>query len=172
PNDAIHCPPGVRADTLCGPKLGNTLIQLFGFIPEGFETHPAVYTQCPTPGEPAGTCTTHTSTLDLFPALVALGKLPATPKMNIFVPTPNHSHLIDQDLRQKQSIWWQVITDLVTNPSDFPNQDGSTGMTSVQDLREAQKDGGALADVPTNFFLFFGSQIIGNTNDNGHSPNK
>ena len=30
PDDALPCPKGVRADTLCGPELGNTLISIFG----------------------------------------------------------------------------------------------------------------------------------------------
>ncbi|MGH7907177.1 MAG: hypothetical protein ACREP6_11160 [Candidatus Binataceae bacterium] len=160
PNDALACPPGVRPDTLCGPQLGATLIQLFGAIPEGFKTNPLVTVQCPNPGAPPGTCTTHASSLDLFPALVALGKLPATPKMNIFVPTPNHSHVINMDLAQRRSVWWQVIVDLITDPADWPAADGTSGITSVNALRQAQKDGGALPDVPTNFFLFFGSQRV------------
>ncbi|MGH9830290.1 MAG: hypothetical protein ACREDR_44340, partial [Blastocatellia bacterium] len=46
-NDALACPAGVRSTTLCGPALGDTLIKLFGAIPEGFKTTPTVYTQCP-----------------------------------------------------------------------------------------------------------------------------
>jgi hypothetical protein len=158
PEDAIACPDGVRSTTLCGKALGQTLISLFGAVPEGFKTTPLVPVQCPDPGASPGTCTMHTSSLDLFPALVALGKIPATPKENIFVPTPNHSHVIDTDLHQKAPQWWQVIVVLVTDPTDWPNADGSSGITSLAKLRAAQKAGGAIADVPTNFFLFFGSQ--------------
>jgi len=155
--DAIACPANARPGLLCGKALGDTLISLFGIVPEGFKQTPSVPVQCPDPGSPPGTCTMHASTLDLFPALVALGKLPATPKQNIFVPTPNHSHVINQDVFQKAPQWWQVITVLVTDPADFPTPDGSSGITSVKKLRKAQKDGGALGDVPSNFYLFFGS---------------
>ncbi|MGH8014537.1 MAG: hypothetical protein ACREQ4_18765 [Candidatus Binataceae bacterium] len=160
PNDALPCPAGVRSTTLCGPALGNILIQLFGAIPEGFKTTPLVPVQCPNPGSPPGTCTTHASSLDLFPALVALGKIPASPKENIFVPTPNHDHVINMDLRQKKSVWWQVITVLVTDPSDWPAADGSSGITSVNAMQAAIKNGSAIGPVPTNFFLFFGSQVM------------
>ncbi len=155
--DAISCPPNPRPGLLCGKELGDTLIKLFGIVPEGFKETPSVAVQCPDPGSPPGTCTMHASTLDLFPALVALGKIPATPKQNIFVPTPNHDHVISQNINQKQPQWWQVITVLVTDPSDWPAADGSSGITSLQKLREAQKEGGALGDVPSNFYLFFGS---------------
>jgi hypothetical protein len=155
--DAIACPPNARAGLLCGKALGDTLISLFGIVPEGFKQIPSVPVQCPDQGSPPGTCTMHASTIDLFPALVALGKIPATPKQNIFVPTPNHSHVIDKDLFQKAPQWWQVITVLVTDPADFPTPDGKSGITSVKKLREAQKAGGALGDVPSNFYLFFNS---------------
>ncbi len=62
PNDAISCN-GVVQGTICGTTLGNTLIQLFGAIPEAFKQNPLVYTQCPDPGSPAGTCTMHASRL-------------------------------------------------------------------------------------------------------------
>lgn len=86
PADALPCPPGARPGTLCGSALGSTLISLFGNVPEGFKTTPLVFTQCPEKGALPGTCTTHTDTVDLGPALVALGKIPGPPK-NIFVPT-------------------------------------------------------------------------------------
>ncbi len=63
PNDAISCT-GVVAGTNCGPALGSTLISLFGALPEAFKAKPLVYTQCPDPGSPAGTCTMHTSRVD------------------------------------------------------------------------------------------------------------
>ncbi len=155
--DAIPCPPDPRPGLICGKALGDTLISLFGIVPEGFKETPSVAVQCPDPNSPPGTCTMHASTVDLFPALVALGKIPATPKQNIFVPTPNHDHVISQNIHQKQPQWWQVITVLVTDRSDWPEADGSSGITSLKKLREAQKAGGALGDVPSNFYLFFGS---------------
>jgi hypothetical protein len=155
--DAIACPANPRPGLLCGKALGETLISLFGIVPEGFKEAPSVAVQCPDPGSPPGTCTMHASTVDLFPALVALGKIPPTPKQNIFVPTPNHDHVIFQDVSQRAPQWWQVITVLVTDPADWPAADGSSGITSLKKLREAQKAGGASGDVPSNFYLFFGS---------------
>src|SRR3984957_7114597 len=91
-SDALPCPAGVRSSTVCGAPLGAFLISKLGFLPEGFKTHPLVATQCPDPGSLPGTCTTHASSLDLAPALAALGLIPSPATSNIFVPTPNHSH--------------------------------------------------------------------------------
>jgi len=158
PNDAISCN-GVVQGTICGTTLGNTLIQLFGAIPEGFKQTPLVYTQCPDPGSPAGTCTMHASRLDLGPVLAALGYIPP-PNSNVFLPTPNHSHvLINQDINLK-AIWWQVIPVLVLDPSDWPTQDGSSGITSIEGIRSAEKAGEAV-EAPSNFFLFFSSTAMG-----------
>src|SRR5580658_8880402 len=44
PNDAISCT-NVVPGTICGATLGNTLIQLFGAVPEAFKTTPLVSTQ-------------------------------------------------------------------------------------------------------------------------------
>lgn len=148
PNDAIT------------PALGATLIKLFGAIPEGFKTHPLVDVQCPNPGEPAGACTMHSSEVDLYPALVALHKIPASPKRNIFVPTPNHVHLVNNDAINTKPIWWQVITVLVTSPSQWPNAQGTSGITSKAKLVQAEQNGEAI-ETPTNFFLFFASKSLG-----------
>ena len=105
PADAISCK-GVVTSTTCGTALGSTLIKLFGALPEAFKAKPMVYTQCPDPGKAPGTCTMHASRLDLGPALVALKLLPP-PVSNVFVPTPNHSHIVlAQDVNIK-AIWWQ-----------------------------------------------------------------
>jgi hypothetical protein len=155
-SDALACPPGARSGTLCGTALGNTLITLFGNLPEGFKTTPLVATQCPDPGSPPGTCTTHTDTLDLGTALVALKIIPG-PATNIFVPTPNHTHVIDNDLtNHKKAIWWEVRPVLVMDQADWPAADGSSGITSVKKMDAAEKAGNAI-EVPSNFFLFFGS---------------
>ena len=163
PNDAIACPTGVRLSTLCGPALGKTLIKLFGAVPEAYKAKPMVYTQCPAPGEMPGTCTTHVSTVDLGKVLVALGKLPG-PAGNVFLPTPNHSHVITNADATQSPIWWEVIPVLVTNLADFPTEDGSSGITSVAALQAAEKTGDAI-QVPSNFFLFFGSKPTGSMTD-------
>jgi len=175
PNDAIACDntnnpyndpnenPGMNPNlpvTLCGADLGNALISLFGTIPEAYKQNPAVAVQCPAPGDPPGSCTMHASRLDLGPALHILTKGAVPANTNVFTPTPNHSHVINTDAFQRRPVWWQVVTELVTNEADWPSADGSSGITSVRALRAAQKSGDVIGDVPTNFFLFFGSQPV------------
>jgi hypothetical protein len=157
PNDAISCN-GVVEGTNCGPALGSTLISLFGALPEAFKAKPLVYTQCPDPGLPPGTCTTHTSRLDLGLALEQLGLLPPPPA-NFFVPTPNHSHIIQNDDLNHAPVWWEVVPVLVFNPVDWPTKDGSSGITSYAEMIAAEKAGDAV-QVPSNFFLFFKSQAM------------
>lgn len=159
PNDAIDCPAGVRATTLCGPTLGNTLISLFGAIPEAFKKTPLVSTQCPDPGSPPGTCTMHASSIDLGKVLVALGKVPP-PNKNVFLPTPNHSHVVNNDAIDTAAIWWQVIPVLVTDPNCWPSPEGHSGITSVKKLHDAERRGDAV-EVASNFFLFFKSEPMG-----------
>ena len=154
--DAISCT-NQPAGTVCGPTLGDFLKSAFGAIPEGFKTTPLVSTQCPDPGLPPGTCTMHTSRLDLAPALAALGKIPSPATANIFTPTPNHSHVIDNGLvKHKNPIWWEVRPVLVLDQADWPAADGSSGITSVKKMDAAEKAGNAV-EVPSNFFLFFSS---------------
>jgi hypothetical protein len=100
PADAMPCPDGGRPGELCGAQLGATLISLFGFVPEAWKTHvaPAITTQCPDPGNPVpGTCTMHASSVDLSVLLAATGKIPDPPSAPVFLPTPNHSHIVGGD---------------------------------------------------------------------------
>lgn len=157
PSTAISCSQVVTG-TLCGKALGTALVKLFGAIPEAFKAKPAVFTQCPEPGLPPGTCTMHTSRLDLGKLLVELGYLPGPPS-NVFLPSPNHSHvLLNEDINIKP-IWWQVIPVLVLNQSDWPNQEGTAGITSFSKLKAAEKAGAAL-QAPSNFFLYFSSYVM------------
>jgi hypothetical protein len=157
--DAIPCPANPVPNEVCGPALGTFLVGAFGSIPEAFRTTPAVDVQCPNPSDPPGSCTMHGDTVDMSLVLAALGKAPSPPTGNIFVPLPNHSHLITRDLGQKAAQWWQILPVLIENPSDWPNADGSSGITTIQALQTAINDKDAI-EVPSNFFLFFGSQII------------
>jgi hypothetical protein len=154
PNDAISCDKVVTG-TICGPTLGSTLISLFGALPEAFKAKPAVFTQCPEAGTAPGTCTMHAQRLDLGPALVALGYLPP-PVANVFVPSPNHSHVLASDDINLSAEWWQVIPILVLHQSDWPNKQGTTGLTSEAAVDAAIKAGNAI-EAPSNFFLFFSS---------------
>jgi hypothetical protein len=96
PSHAMACPDGGRPGELCGEALGEALIGLFGFVPQAWEAAPSVPTQCPDPNHPVpGTCTMHASTVDLSVLLATLGKIASPPKANVFLPTPNHSHIVD-----------------------------------------------------------------------------
>ncbi len=153
PNDAISCD-NVVAGTLCGPALGSELISLFGAVPEAYKAVPLVNTQCPEPGSAPGTCTMHASRLDLAPVLADLGFIPNPPTANVFLPTPNHSHVLKNHDINLPAIWWQVIPVLVTSQSDWPSKDGSSGITSVEAIQAAAAAGDAII-APSNFFLFF-----------------
>jgi hypothetical protein len=161
PNDAMPCPSGGRPGELCGPTLGTQLIALFGAIPEAWKTkvNPAITTQCPDPNNPvAGTCTMHASSVDLSQTLVALGKIPGPPSAPVFVPTPNHSHVVDNDRVITRPIWWEVRPVLVMHQSDWPAADASSGITSSKKMDEAEAAGRAI-EVGSNFFLFFRSRL-------------
>lgn len=143
-------------------ELGEKLIKLFGFIPEAFKKHPAVPVQCPEPGAPEtthkgmpGTCTMHTTRLDLGPVLAKLGKVP--PNTNFFVPSVNHSHILNETMQS--AVWWHVISVLVTDPNAWPDEEGTKGINSVDALRAAQAAHQAGPDAPTNFFLFFSANL-------------
>jgi hypothetical protein len=113
--DAMPCPNGGRPGELCGAALGHTLISLFGFVPEAWKTHPSVATQCPDPNNPVpGTCTMHASSVDLSQLLFATGHT-GPPTGPVFLPTPNHSHVVDNSRVDTQPIWWEVRPVLVKN---------------------------------------------------------
>jgi hypothetical protein len=160
PNDAMPCPNGGRPGELCGPQLGTALINLFGFVPEAWKTHvnPAITTQCPDPNNPTpGTCTMHASSVDLSVLLATLG-FTGPPTMNVFVPTPNHDHVVDNSQVNTNNIWWEVRPVLVLFQSDWPAADGSSGITSSRKMDEAEQAGRAI-EVGSNFFLFFSSKL-------------
>jgi hypothetical protein len=158
PNDAMPCPNGGRPGELCGPALGAALIKLFGFVPEAWKTHPAVSTQCPDPNNPVpGTCTMHASSVDLSVTLNALGKT-GPPTAPVFVPTPNHDHVIDNSRVNALPIWWEVRPVLILDQSDWPAADGSSGITSSMAMDDAEAAGRAI-EVGSNFFLFFSSHL-------------
>ena len=159
PADAMACPDGGRPGELCGVSLGNTLIALFGFVPEAWKTTPAVSTQCPDPNNPVpGTCTMHASSVDLSVLLASLGKIASPPQGNVFLPTPNHSHVVDNSRVNTKPIWWEVRPVLVMDPSDWPAADGSSGITSSREM-DAAEEAGRAVEVGSNFFLFFSSRM-------------
>jgi len=166
PDDAMPCPSGGRPNELCGHALGVALLHFFHFIPEAWKTHvnPAITTQCPDPSNPTpGTCTMHASSVDLSQTLVALGLASGPPTANVFVPTPNHSHVVDNSDVNTQPIWWEVRPVLVMNPSDWPTADGSSGITSSKIMDQVESENRAV-EVGSNFFLFFSSKMSGADN--------
>jgi hypothetical protein len=160
PADAIPCSSAVRPNELCGTDLGTKLISLFGFVPEAWKAkvNPAITTQCPDPNNPVpGTCTMHASSVDLSQTLAALGKGSNPATANVFVPTPNHSHVVDNSRVNTGPIWWEVRPVLVMNRADWPAADGSSGITSSKIMDDVEAAGRAI-EVGSNFFLFFSSQ--------------
>jgi hypothetical protein len=165
PADALSCSTDAVPNEACGSALGSFLIANFGgSIPNAYRQpnlmDAGITTQCPGANDPAGSCTMHGDMIDLAPALGALGVpggTPYTPTANVFTPLPNHSHVIESDFNHKNSVWWQIIPVLVENASDWPAADGSSGITSVKKLDASEKAGHSV-EVPSNFFLFFGSQ--------------
>jgi hypothetical protein len=95
--------------------------------------------------------------LDLSETLVALGKIPGPPTAPVFVPTPNHSHVVDNSRVNSLPIWWEVRPVLILHQSDWPAADGSSGITSSKAMDDAEAAGRAI-EVGSNFFLFFSSQ--------------
>ncbi|HXI41104.1 MAG TPA: hypothetical protein VNH83_14060 [Bryobacteraceae bacterium] len=162
PADAMPCPNGGRPSELCGVALGNALISAFGFVPEAWKAkvNPAITTQCPDPNNPVpGTCTMHASSVDLSVTLAALGKGPNPPTAPTFVPTPNHSHVVDNSRVNTVPIWWEVRPVLVMSQSDWPAADGSSGITSSKIMDDVEAAGRAI-EVGSNFFLFFSSSSM------------
>jgi hypothetical protein len=160
PDDAMACPNGGRKGELCGRKLGEQLIKLFGAVPEAWKAkvNSAITTQCPDPNHPVpGTCTMHASSVDLSVTLAALGKT-GPPTKPIFLPTPNHSHVVDDEFIKTKPIWWEVRPVLVMDQSDWPTADGSSGITSSEKMDAAEAAGRAI-EVGSNFFLFFSSKV-------------
>jgi hypothetical protein len=161
PADAMPCPGGGRPGELCGTALGKKLIELFGAVPEAFKTrvNAAITTQCPDAHNPVpGTCPMHASSVDLSKTLVALKKIPGPPSVPVFVPDPNHSHLVENSQINTGAIWWEVRPVLVLQQSDWPSADAKTGITSKKALADAEASGRAI-EVGSNFFLFFSSSM-------------
>jgi hypothetical protein len=109
----------------------------------------------------------HAAQVDLAPVLAELGFIPNPPTANVFVPTPNHSHVIPMTTVMIAPEWWQVRPVLVLAQSDWPAQDASSGITSVAKMQQAI-NGKRAVMAPSNFFLYFGSQVAGASMPMGH----
>jgi len=158
PADAMPCPNGGRPGELCGVALGTELIKLFGHVPEAWRTRPSVATQCPDPNNPVpGTCTMHASSVDLSVLLAGMPGIPNPPTHNVFLPTPNHDHIVDNSRVNIGPVWWQVRPVLIMHEEDWPAPDGRSGITSATAMDAAENAGRAI-EVGSNFFLFFSSK--------------
>lgn len=135
--------------------LGKELKKLFGIVPDAFKPDPGVAVQCPTPKDEPGTCTMHPLQINLGPLVAQLGLLPSG--SNLYVPLVNHDHLLDNSTISQPREWWKLVVVLVEDPKAWPNAQGTSGITSVAKLRNAQAKKQASADVPSNFFLYFSS---------------
>jgi hypothetical protein len=135
------CEAGVPSESA---PIGNPDIpELWVLVPLGFDP-PAGTLQCPV----AGSCVAHPHDIDL---------------QNIFgpahlvVPTPAHSHVID-DL---QGGWWRSFVVGITD-ADAWNCIAGVGSCpagveprSLDAVRYFQQQNLATGDIPTNLFLFF-----------------
>jgi hypothetical protein len=99
----------------------------------------------------------HASSVDLSETLVALGKIPGPPTAPVFVPTPNHSHVVDNSRVNTGPIWWEPRPILVIDQAVWPARDGSSGITSSRVMDDAEAAGRAI-EAGSNFFLFFSSR--------------
>ena len=167
PADAMPCPNGGRPGELCGTALGTVLINLFGHVPEAWRTTPSIATQCPDPNNPVpGTCTMHASSVDLSVLLAGMPGIPSPPTAPVFLPTPNHSHVVDNSRVNAKPIWWQVRPVLILDPADWPAPDGSSGITSSEAM-DAAEEAGRAVEVGSNFFLFFSSKASSSRSGRG-----
>ena len=99
----------------------------------------------------------HASSVDLSVLLAGMPGIPNPPTHPLFVPTPNHSHVVDDNFVDTGAIWWEVRPILITKRKDWPAPDGSSGITSVTAMDAAEAADRAI-EVGSNFFLFFSSQ--------------
>lgn len=97
--------------------------------------------------------TMHTSSVDLSKVLAGN----STPTGPVFVPTPNHSHVVDDSRVNAGAIWRQVRPVMIFDQSDWPAADESSGITSAAAMDDAETAGRAV-EVGSNFFLFFSSK--------------
>jgi len=68
----------------------------------------------------------------------------------LFVPTPNHSHVVDDDFVNTGAIWWEVRPILIMDRKDWPTPDGSSWITSAATMDAAEAAGRAI-EVGSNF---------------------
>lgn len=145
------------------PALADSMKQVFHGIPDAFDSNPGISVHCPEPGLPKtarkgefGTCSMQPISVDLGAAMGALGFIP--PNTRYVVPLPNHSMIINADnLRPK---WRQVKVVMVYDAGEWPNAEGSKGITSLQTIQDCQARNLCAPTFPTNLFLYFSAKSL------------
>ncbi|MDD5275030.1 MAG: hypothetical protein PHR16_02985 [Methylovulum sp.] len=145
----------------------NELIRMFGYVPDAYEqlSPPGIPVQCPEPGLPRtkrqgefGTCTMQNTSFDVGPGMVKLGLL--APNSRFVTSTPNRSLIINADnLKPK---WRQIKATMVIDSSEWPDAEGTKGITTVQGIRDCQARGHCAPNLPTNIFLYFSAKAFKN----------
>jgi hypothetical protein len=125
----------VGEDALTKPVQNPDIPELWVLVPIGFDV-PTSTLQCPV----AGNCVAHPHDIDL--SLVFPGASD--------VPTPAHSHVID-DL---QGGWWESYVVGILTRDAWDRLTGPDGR-SLSVLRDLQHEGLATPDIPSNLYLFF-----------------
>ena len=98
----------------------------------------------------------HASSVDLSVLLAGSPGVPKPPTGPLFVPTPNHDHVVDNSRVNTTPIWWEVRPILIMDRNDWPAPDGSTGITSSRKMDDAEAAGKAV-EVGSNFLLALAS---------------
>jgi hypothetical protein len=130
---ASGCEVGAAAEI---KPVGNPDIpELWVLVPIGFQVDSATL-QCPV----AGNCVGHPHDVDLSRVFPGASD----------VPTPAHSHIID-DL---QGGWWETYVVGILTPQAWDRITGPDGR-SLSVLRELQAEQQATPDIPSNLYLFF-----------------
>jgi hypothetical protein len=130
------CEVGEEAET--APTGQTDIPELWVLVPIGFTPDRSTL-QCPV----AGNCVAHPHDIDLSRVFPGASD----------VPTPAHSHVID-DL---QGGWWESYVVGILDP-DAWDRLVSPGGRSLDTVRELQAQGLATPDIPSNLYLFF--QVI------------
>jgi hypothetical protein len=140
--------------------------------------------------QPVGSCTMHPSFVTIDPILGEAGsaltgsEIPQPPSLpgfpgelpvdspfvlptvspGVTIPLPSHSHIVDTEF--DETVWWQVIVNIVEDRSVWPTFDGDCPagrdkcLTSIDALRASQEAGGTGRDIPTNIWLFFANEPL------------
>lgn len=145
------------------PELAASMKKLFNGVPDAFDPTPGIAVHCPEPGLPRterkgefGTCTMQPISVDLGPAMVVLGLIP--PNSRFVTPLPNHSMIINGDNLTPK--WRQIKVVMVNDANEWPDADGTKGVTSLQGIRDCQANKKCAPTFSTNLFMYFSAKSL------------